>query len=287
MTEQRTRYYRFDEWQRLEHAVLIASFTVLAVTGLPQKFSSQLWANLMIAAMGGIEMVRVIHRVAAVVLILETIYHFGVVTYKVFVQRLPLTMLLSLQDVKDGLYALGHNVGIFKEPPKMGRYNFGEKVEYWAVIWGTLVMVLTGFILWNPIATSTFLPGQVIPASKAAHGGEALLAVLSIVTWHVYNVHIKQFNRSMFTGYISRHEMEEEHAIELAEIEAHVEPPPQDPERFSKRVRVFVPVAVIITAVMLTGLYMFVTYEQTAITTVPRQQIEVFVPQTPAVQPAP
>ncbi|MCS7039976.1 MAG: hypothetical protein NZP34_10260, partial [Caldilineales bacterium] len=73
-------------------------------------------------------------------------------------------------------------------------------MEYWAVIWGTAVMIITGFMLWNPITTTKFLPGSWIPAAKAAHGGEALLAFLAIIVWHVYNVHIKTFNRSMFTG---------------------------------------------------------------------------------------
>ncbi|MCZ7666212.1 MAG: hypothetical protein M5U34_02700 [Chloroflexi bacterium] len=59
-----------------------------------------------------------------------------------------------------------------------------KKIEYWAVIWGTAVMILTGFTLWNPIAITQFLPGQFIPAAKTAHSAEALLAVLSIVVWH-------------------------------------------------------------------------------------------------------
>lgn len=276
------KYLRFDLFQRAEHLLLLTSFTVLVLTGLPQKFSQQPWANFMIMAMGGIETVRIIHRIAAVILILETLYHFGVLTYKVFVARVNLTMLPGMQDVKDGMQALGHNVGIVRSSPQMGRYNFGEKVEYWAVIWGTLVMVITGFMLWNPIATTTFLPGQFIPAAKAAHGGEALLAVLSIVTWHFYNVHLKQFNRSMFTGYISHEEMEEEHAQELQEIEQGKTVPVVDSEGLRRRQRVFVPAAVVLAVIMLVGLYFFVTYEQTAITTVPRQEIEVFVPLTPA-----
>jgi hypothetical protein len=166
----------------------------------------------------------------------------------------------------------------------MGRYNFGEKIEYWAVIWGTVVMVITGFMLWNPISTTSFLPGQAIPAAKAAHGGEALLAVLSIITWHVYHVHVKRFNRSMFTGYISHAEMEEEHALELEEIERGWGPDEPDPAVLRRRQRVFIPIAAVMTAVLLVGLYFFVTYERTAITTVPRQQVDVFVPVTPVPQ---
>jgi formate dehydrogenase gamma subunit len=274
-------YDRFNLAQRIEHIILLVSFTALSITGLPQMFSLQPWATFMIDAMGGIETVRIIHRTSAVLLIVGTIYHFVAVAYRLYVRRVAMTMLPGLQDVKDGLQALGHNVGLVKTPPRMGRYNFGEKVEYWAVIWGTVVMVLTGFMLWNPIATTSFLPGQFIPAAKAAHGGEALLAVLSIITWHFYNVHVKRFNRSMFTGKISHEEMEEEHALELEEIERG-QRLAADAEGVRRRRRLFTPAAAVITTILLIGLYFFVTYEQTAITTVPRQEIDVFTPLTPA-----
>jgi hypothetical protein len=142
-------------------------------------------------------------------------------------------------------------------------------------------MVVTGFMLWNPIATTNFLPGQYIPAALAAHSGEGLLAVLSIVTWHAYHVHVRTFNRSMFTGRISRHEMEEEHALELAEIEAGIGDIPPSPARLQRRRLIFYPVAAVVSVVLLVALYFFVTFEQTAITTVPRQDTPVFVPVTP------
>lgn len=271
-------FVRFRLSDRIEHLLLLTSFSILGLTGIPQMFANTTWGVTLIGFMGGVEFIRIVHRVAAVVLMLETIYHGGTVTYKVFVRRVRLTMMPGWKDVTDALQTLMYNLGFSKEPPKMGRFNFGEKVEYWAVIWGTLVMVATGFMLWNPIATTNFLPGQAVPAAKAAHGGEGLLAVLSIIVWHMYNVHIKGFNRSMFTGRISRHDMEEEHALELAEIEAGIADRPVDPVSVRRRRLVFLPVAVVISVTLLTGLYFFVTYEQTAITTVPRQPVEIFVP---------
>ncbi len=281
MSQERTTYSRFDKWQRLEHIVLLISFTVLAITGLPQKFADMNWAVTMIDWMGGIELVRIIHRIAAIVLMIGTIYHAVVVSYKIAVRRVRMTMLPGWQDAKDAIQMLAYNVGVKKEPAKMHRYTFGEKAEYWAVVWGTVIMVITGFMLWNPIATAKFLPGQFIPAAKAAHGAEALLAVLSILTWHFYNVHLKVFNKSMFTGRISRHEMEEEHPLELAEFEAGRMPRQRDPAALQRRKRIFYPVATIITLALVIGLYVFVTLEDTAIETVPRQTVEVYVPGTP------
>ena len=97
---------------------------------------------------------------AAIVLLAGAIYHFIAVSYKVFVKRVAMTMLPGWQDVKDGIQALGHNIGAIGAPPRMGRFTFGEKVEYWAVVWGTIVMAITGFMLWNPIATASFSPAS-------------------------------------------------------------------------------------------------------------------------------
>jgi cytochrome b subunit of formate dehydrogenase len=285
MSQRSTSYPRFGIWPRLEHGLLILSFTILAISGLPQKYPDSGWGDAMIQMMGGIEATRQIHHIAAIVLMLETIYHGAVVTYKVWVKRVRLTILPGWQDVKDGFQALAYNVGLAKTPPRMDRYTFGEKIEYWAVVWGTVIMIITGFMLWNPIATTNFLPGQFVPAAKAAHGGEAVLAVLSIITWHVYNVHLKHFNKSIFTGRISRHEMVEEHPLELADLEAgRISPPPED-GLLQRRHRIFIPVAIAVAVILLTGLYLFVTFEQTAITTVPRQVIEVYVPAAATPQP--
>ena len=98
------------------------------------------------------------------------------------------------------MQALLYNIGFAKTYPQMGRYTFEEKMEYWAFVWGAAVMGMTGFLMWNPITATQYLPGEFVPAAKAAHGGEAVLAVLAIIIWHMYGVHIKRFNKAMFTG---------------------------------------------------------------------------------------
>ncbi|HEX9386225.1 MAG TPA: c-type cytochrome domain-containing protein, partial [Anaerolineales bacterium] len=193
----------------------------------------------------------------------------------------------SLQDVKDAWQAFMYNIGRAKTPPQMGRYTFEEKMEYWAFAWGAIIMGATGFTMWNPISTVKFLPGEVIPAAKAAHGGEALLAVLAIIIWHMYGVHIKRFNKSMWTGRISETEMLHEHPLELADIKSGMADRPVDAATMSKRQRAYFPVAAVLALFMLGGVYGFVNAEKTALTTTERQAptVEVFVPQTPT--PAP
>lgn len=284
MSENQKTYTRFAIAQRIEHIVLIISFTTLAVTGLVQKFAQSPISISIIAALGGIEMTRIIHRTASVVFLVQAIYHLVVIGYKLYVERKEASMLPGFKDLQDAFQHFLYNLGLRKERPKMDRYNFVEKAEYWAMVWGLVLMALTGFMMWNPIATARILPGQTIPAAKVAHGAEAILAVLAIFIWHFYHVHLKTFNKSMFTGKLTRHEMEEEHALELEKIEKGLLPPPPSPEELRRRKRIYYPVATVLSLILLFFVYRFVTFEETAIKTVQpvsARADSVFVPQTP------
>ena len=264
------RYRRFSRTDRVQHLVMLASFLVLTVTGLPQKyvFLSNRYLDALIDAMGGIETVRIVHRVAATALMAVTAFHVLHVIYRIYVQRARLTMLPGYRDALDALQAVRYNLGLATQRPRMDRYTWEEKVEYWSLIWGTIVMIATGFMLWNPVATARFLPGEFIPAAQVVHGGEALLAILAVLVWHFYSVHLRHFNRSMFTGEMDEHEMQEEHPLEFERIRAgeHVT---ASAEQIARRERIFLPIAGVVALVLLTLLYWFVTFEQTAITTLP------------------
>lgn len=275
-------FLRFNIWQRIEHAVLVLSFATLALTGLPQKFPLVSISQGSISVLGGIQTIRIIHRVAATLFMLETIYHVVELGYKLFVKKLEATMAPSLADLKNAVQAFLYNIGLSKMQPKMGRYNFVEKAEYWAMVWGMVIMALSGYMLWNPIATSKLLPGQFIPAAKVAHGGEAILAVLAILVWHFYNVHLKKWNWSMINGKISREEMEHEHALELETLDQGIEKPAESPRAVQRRLSLYAPLAAVFSVVFLYGIYLFVSFEDTAILTVPPgESAPVFSEQTP------
>jgi formate dehydrogenase gamma subunit len=263
-------YDRFSLSDRVQHAAMAVSFLVLTVTGLPQKYiyANNRYLDDLIDAMGGLESVRLVHRWAATVLMVVTVYHLLAVAHRVLVRRVSLSMLPRYQDVVDGLQAVRYNLGLARERPHTDRYTWEEKVEYWSLIWGTIVMIATGFMLWNPVATARFLPGQWIPAAQVIHGGEALLAILAVLVWHFYSVHLRHFNRAMWTGQMTEDEMEHEHPLELARIKAGAAHPAHDPLAVARRQRVFLPVAGVVAVLLLAGIYWFVTFEQTAITTV-------------------
>ncbi|NLX08262.1 MAG: hypothetical protein GXY36_01255 [Chloroflexi bacterium] len=260
-------YLRFSVPQRLQHILLIASFTILALTGLPQKYAAEGIAQSLIGLLGGIETIRVIHRVAATTLMVVAIYHGGEISYKLFVLGKRANMLPTVKDVQDAWHWLRYNLGLGRHYPRMPHFNFSEKAEYLALVWGTIIMIITGFMLWNPITTNRLLPAAWIPAARAAHGAEAVLAVLSIIIWHFYHVHIRHFNKSMFTGTLSHKEMEEEHGAALDAIEAGKEEPKLPTEVIQRRQRLFWPYAVIMTILLVGGLVFFITFEETALTT--------------------
>ena len=162
MSEHTSRsYVRFPIWRRrIEHIVMLSSFIILGLTGLPQKFSTSPISIAFVGFLGGIENLRLIHHTAAIVMMLGTIWHILCLWLSWHLSvRTRLSMLPSLQDVKDGWQALMYNLGFSKSYPQMGRYTFEEKLEYWAFVWGVIVMGTTGFMMWNPITTVKFPAG--------------------------------------------------------------------------------------------------------------------------------
>jgi cytochrome b subunit of formate dehydrogenase len=255
---------RFPLAQRIQHALLIVSFSALGLAGLSQTFAATTFGERIIGALGGIEWVRIGHRAAAVILMVTGVWHLLDAAYHVFVLRRPLSILPRAKDLADFWQTLRYNLGRALARPRMGRFTFEEKVEYWALIWGTGLMVATGFMLWNPLATTRLLPGQWIPAAQVVHAGEAILAVLAVIVWHGYGVHLRHFNRSMFTGTMTESEMRHEHPLELESLLS--DPPPvEDEVARGRRRRVFGPVCVVVTLALAAGLAWFVTLVETAL----------------------
>jgi cytochrome b subunit of formate dehydrogenase len=287
-SDDKITYQRFDISQRVEHIIFLLSFTILGFTGLIQKFAAYPLSDFFIYSLGGIENVRSIHHYSAILMMIVSGYHVLALSYKVFVLRVRWSMMPLIEDIQHVIQDVLYFLGFRKHRAYYGRYNYAEKAEYLAVVWGTIVMGLTGFMMWNPLSTTQLLPGAVIPAAKAAHGAEAILAVLAIIIWHFYHVHLKHFNKSMFTGKLTRKEMVHEHPAELSQIEAGNIFKRPAIKVLRRRQQVFFPVAVIFSLAFGFGIYKFANYEVTAITTIPQgETAQVYVPVTPTPRPSP
>ncbi len=260
---------RFTIPQRIEHAVMAVLFAILAFTGLIQKYAANPAANRLIEWLGGIEPTRIIHRWAAALFALLVVYHILVMTYKMIVPRVAMAMMPRLKDFRDALHLLRYNLSLTRKPPQMPRYSFIEKLEYWSLIWGSAIMIMTGLMLWNPLFTAKYLSSQFIPAAKVAHGAEAILAVLAIIVWHFYHVHIKSFNKSMFTGKLTRQQMEEEHSGELKQLIAGEMRPVLARREMRRRALFFMPIAIAIAAAGVGAFYWAAAAKNRAISNLP------------------
>jgi len=211
-------FSRFSLSERWEHLLLILSFTVLLLTGLPQKYRAFEWSQQILATPERVERIQTIHHIAAVILTLEVIYYLGKITIQLVRRRLPGDMLITLNDFRDAWLMVKYLLFFRKEKPKFGKFNFEQKFTYWFLFFGIGILVITGFIIWFPITATRFLPGGIIPASKLAHSTEAIVAAIFIVIWHFYHVHIERLNLSIFTGKLSESEMRKYHSEEYDRI---------------------------------------------------------------------
>jgi len=216
-------YLRMTKAERIQHVSLMVSFFVLVITGFALRFPDTWWVrHIRDVIPNAIEMRSLIHRIAAVVMVAASLYH---VYYLSFTQRgrqLFIDMLPRLKDATDALTNLKYNFGFSKEKPKFGRFSYIEKVEYLALIWGTVVMTITGFVMWFDntfIGLFTKLGWDV---ARLVHYYEAWLAFLSILVWHIYfvifNPDSYPMNLAWIKGTLTEEEMAEDHPLELEEI---------------------------------------------------------------------
>jgi cytochrome b subunit of formate dehydrogenase len=149
-------------------------------------------------------------------------------------------MLPCWKDAEDVVGTIRYYLGLADHKPKFDRFSYVEKAEYLALVWGTIVMVVTGFLLWFKDESLKHLPMWGLDVATIVHYYEAILATLAIFVWHLYYVFVNPdfapMSFSWIDGKLSRHDMEHEHAIELEEIEAYGrrgETPPPDVTRIA------------------------------------------------------
>lgn len=217
---------RFDRHQRLQHLVMMSSFIVLALTGLPQKFSDLGVSRWWVDSLGGLETVRTIHHVAGFIMLADCVYHVSYLFYRIGVQRRLdcFRMVPTFRDLRDGLQAVLYFLGLAADQPKFDRFSYLEKFDYWAVFWGIAIIGGSGLILMFPVPVTSHLPGQAVTVALTLHSDEAILAVGWILVMHMFNAHLLPwvfpFNPAIFTGKVSAKRYAEDHPLEWARLEA-------------------------------------------------------------------
>lgn len=206
---------RMSKAQRLQHLGLLVSFILLAVTGFALKYPDSWLAWVL----GGDEAVRRwTHRISGVVLLALGALHLGYLVVSREGRLLFRDLFPRKQDIADLAANAQYLIGRRATKPRFGRFGYIEKAEYWAVLWGTIIMGVTGLIIWFKIDVTQFLPRWAVDVATTVHYYEAILACLAIVVWHFYHVifdpDVYPVNWSWWDGKVDDHWYAEEHPLD-------------------------------------------------------------------------
>jgi cytochrome b subunit of formate dehydrogenase len=224
-------FVRFIPFERFLHLLVVSSFLLLVITGMPLKFYYTAWAKVLVRFIGGADVARSLHHFGAIITFLYFGLHLGSLagkswknrgklrdpaTGKLQLRRLwpalfgPDSLLPNMQDLRD---FVAHNKWFFgKGPrPEFDRWTYWEKFDYFAVFWGVFMIGLSGLIMWFPQFFTKFLPGWVINIALIVHSDEALLAAGFIFTFHFFNTHFRlekfPMDTVIFSGRVSKGEL--------------------------------------------------------------------------------
>lgn len=177
------RMTRATRWQ---HGLVMLSFPILVYTGFALKYPEAWWAAPLLRWERSLGLRGAIHRAAAVVMMVGLLWHVFALVSNQRLRACMRKMLPSFRDVRVALGTFAYYLGRRPHAPHSGIFNYAEKAEYLAFMWGSGVMALTGFLLWFENTTLQYLPSWVPDIATAIHFYEAILATLSILVWHFY-----------------------------------------------------------------------------------------------------
>jgi cytochrome b subunit of formate dehydrogenase len=210
-----------EVWQ---HGLLTVSFIALVISGFALRFSESWFARFFFGWQGGFELRGLVHRIAAVVFGMTVLWHLVFIIVAHRGRRFFRDMLPHLRDFRQFWHRILYNIGRRPAPPAFGRFSYVEKAEYWALVWGTVIMILTGLMLWFDNWVVNILPKGTLDIALVVHYWEAWLATLAILVWHMYSTlfgpHVYPMNPSWITGTMPEAMYKHEHP-EHAEAARH------------------------------------------------------------------
>lgn len=221
------RVKRFSLLDRGFHLFLIITFLIQTATGFSRLFFPTSWGKDLNLFFGGYDTSILIHKWVGVLMVLGFIFHTFYLLTRLDWKNLgtslfgPDSLVPNLTDVRHlwqrilWLFGMG-------ERPKLGRWAYWEKFDYWAVYWGMPLLAVTGIVLMYPVLSSRYIPGWMLNIAVLLHRAEAILAVSYIFIVHFFVGHLRPasfpMNEAMFSGSIPMEELEEEKRGWLAQL---------------------------------------------------------------------
>ena len=221
----RVEFRRFNVFHRWMHFLVIVSFTVLVFTGMPLKYQDTQWAQWFMDLFGGVTAAGIYHRLAAIVTV---VYWTAEVLFMVIMVlrrrgkniRSPGSIMFGKKDLEDmvGMFAWFFGRG---PKPQFDRYTYWEKFDYVSLVVGTVIIGLTGFMMWFPLKTTEVLPGIFLNIALVIHSNEALLAMGVIFIFvHFFSAHLRPesfpIDKVIFTGSMPVDHYREDRPLEYA-----------------------------------------------------------------------
>lgn len=213
-------YVRFSLTHCWLHNTLAISFVMLAYTGFALRFSESWWALPFLKIPAGPDLRGWLHRGFGVALFLNFLVQLALLFGSRAGRDERRALSISRGDVRLFFLNLAHWFGFAPHPPAAHRYNYIEKAEYWALVWGTVVMAVTGFFMWSETWALHHFVGWIYDLARVIHFYEAILASLAIGVWHFYWVifepSVYPFSEAMFTGRVPLGWLKHHHLLEYA-----------------------------------------------------------------------
>lgn len=219
--------------ERLQHVLLAVSFMVLVWTGFALKYPDQWWARPLVRWEDVFPVRGTVHRVAAVVMMATAVLHVITLIAGRQLRERWKSFWPNRRDLVEGAACLAYNLGLSNRRPLLSEHTYIEKIEYWAVVWGTAVMALSGVILWANNFVLAWFPKWLIDLASTVHFYEAVLAALAILVWHFYFVifdpEVYPMDTAWLTGYSTRPRPAESHRAPRRQPAADLAPvkPPE------------------------------------------------------------
>ena len=211
-------FVRLNYSERMQHLIFMVCFFILAITGFMAKTPEELVSMLGKTGEAVFFWRGLLHRIAAIVITLASLYHIYYLIFTAAGRRWIADMKPGFKDLKDMAVNILYYLRMRDAPPEFDRFNYKNKIEYFALIIGSILMTITGIILWLESRWSKF----ILDIAILIHSMEAVLACLAVVIWHFYEVHIRPGKSptdiNWFTGVIDEHEIKEEYPLHYRKI---------------------------------------------------------------------
>ncbi|NUM36393.1 MAG: cytochrome b/b6 domain-containing protein [Candidatus Brocadiae bacterium] len=226
---------RLTRIEIIQHALLFITFFSLAFSGFALRSPDSWWVQALSSMGFNEEIRRMFHRIMACLMIATSVFHLVMIlaTHR---GRLLLKAMMPkpIDDTKEAIHNVLFYLGFKKQKPEFGMFDYTHKAEYWALVWGTIIMSVTGFVLWFPEIATHYFPAWIVRVCETIHFYEAILAVFAIIIWHfffvIFRPSIYPMSWIWVNGRMPLHEWKENHAKAEKEMQGNVDFLPPEKE---------------------------------------------------------